>query len=590
VKEYLFTPFSLVFLFASFISFFTSVAAYRKRVEKGALELALLMASSGLWALIVVFEAAATTLENKIIFSKIAYFGALLTPVLFLLFVLKITGNDRYITRKNLFYIVIIPVIILILVFTNDYHSLIWKGYSPVSPNTNLSQYYHGPAFWIGYVGYTYVLFIIASIFLIKLSVSKVSSFKAQSYSILTAMSVPWIASIIYLSDLNPFPGFDLVPLSMVITGTILAISIFRNRLLGLAPIAREVLIETLKDGIVVLDQNDRIQYINESGIKYLGITKKSVIGLKLDGTECFHRKLSEAILTSEKSTLVEIDDWNTKLFYQVTKLSIKNYKGSRLIVIRDMKEEIQREKELFDAIKRSEESDRLKSSFVANLSHEIRTPINIITGFLDFLIQDDVETEAKNLYVYHIKKSTNRILATLNDIIEISKIEAGQVVLEESQINLNEIMDYLHNSFEKEASSKAIIIICEKGLDSKESLINIDRHKLVTILTNLIKNSIKFTEEGTVTFGYYKENDRLNFYVRDTGIGIPEDRKEVIFNRFVQAEYTITRPYEGSGIGLSIVKAYVEMLGGNIMLKSKLGEGSEFYFSVKYNPVIFSD
>lgn len=543
--------------------------------------------SSGLWAFFVIPETAATSLEDKIFWSKVAYIGALSTPVLFLLFVARITGNDRFITLWNVIKLSAIPGIVFILALTNDYHNLIWTGFAPISAETNLTQYFHGIGFWIGYFSYSYILLTISSFLLFRLSISKIKHFKTQARAILLALLCPWFASVLYVSGSNPIPGFDLVPLSMIISGTLLSIAIFRNRLLDLAPVARETLIETLKDGILVIDKHDRVQDINKSALNYLGINQMNVIGYDFNSLNIYYKKLSDSIISSEKNQMVEIEEGSGKRFYSVTKQEIKNYPGSRLIIIRDKSDEIQREKDLLFAMKRAEESDRLKSSFVANLSHEIRTPINVITGFLEVLNQDDIKKEEQVVYVDLLKKSTDRILATLNDIIEISKIEAGQAVLTETQINLNEIMDFLYNIFKKESDVKGLGLECVKSLENREALITIDRPKLVTILTNLLKNSLKFTEKGDILFGYKLENDKLIFYVKDTGIGIPENRKEMIFNRFVQAEQTMNRPYEGAGLGLSIVKAYVEMLGGRIMLDSTEGVGSEFYFSIRYKPVV---
>ncbi|GAB1472800.1 histidine kinase N-terminal 7TM domain-containing protein [Bacteroidota bacterium] len=587
MKDFIFTPYSLLFLASSLVSFFASFIAWQRKNERGARELSFLMMSAGLWAFFVIPETAATVLVDKIFWSKVAYIGALSTPVLFLLFVARITGNDKFITRWNIIKLSAIPVIVFILALTNDYHKLIWTGFAPISPETNLTQYFHGLGFWIGYFSYSYILLSISSVLLFKLSISKIKHFKAQARAILLALLCPWFASVLYVSGSNPVPGFDLVPLSMIVSGTLLSVAIFRNRLLDLAPVARETLIETLKDGILVIDRHDRIQDINKSALNYLGINQPNIVGNDFYSLNIFYRRLSDAILSSEKNQMVEVEEGSGKRFYSVTKQEIKNYPGSRLVVIRDKSDEIQREKDLMFAMKRAEESDRLKSSFVANLSHEIRTPINVITGFLEVLNQDDIKKEEQVVYVDLLRKNTDRILATLNDIIEISKIEAGQAVLTETQINLNEIMDFLYNIFKKESDVKGLELECVKSLENREALITIDRPKLVTILTNLLKNSLKFTEKGEISFGYRLDNDKLIFYVKDSGIGIPENRKEMIFNRFVQAEQTMNRPYEGAGLGLSIVKAYVEMLGGRIMVNSTEGSGSEFYFSIRYKPVV---
>lgn len=231
-----------------------------------------------------------------------------------------------------------------------------------------------------------------------------------------------------------------------------------------------------------------------------------------------------------------------------------------------------------------------MKSSFLANISHEIRTPLSIIMGFLDVLYTSKVNNEDKELYIRLLKQNSDRILNTLNDIVEVSKIESGQVSLDEGQMNLNEVIDYLYNTYLNKATEKSILLSCVKGLDSKDSLIVIDRLKLTSVMSHLIKNALKFTNNGEVKFGYFLDNNKITFYVEDSGIGIPTERQSVIFNRFIQSEHALTRPYEGTGLGLSIVKAYVSMIGGTISVNSQLDRGSRFYFSINYNPVVFPD
>ncbi|MDP3437680.1 MAG: histidine kinase N-terminal 7TM domain-containing protein [Bacteroidales bacterium] len=588
MNNYIFTIFSLLFLASSLVSFFVAFAAWQRKRERGAVELALLMLFAGLWAFLVIFETASTTLVGKIFWSKAAYIGALSTPALFLMFVLRITGRDKYLNKRAILGLFVSPVIVFILALTNEYHHLIWTGFAPISGVTNLTTYYHGVVFWIGYFGYSYLLLIISSVFLFKFLVSRASPFKSQAKAIFVALLCPWLASILYVSDSNPIPGFDLVPLSMIISGTMLAIAVFRSKLLDLTPVARETLLETLEDGILVLDRYNRVQDINNSAVIHLGIDKKNIIGQDFKSIKSAVKAIANAVLNEFTNQMIQVKYAGDIKHFNITKQEIKNYPGSKLVIIRDKTSEINREHELLIEKGRAQESDRLKSSFVANLSHEIRTPINVITGFLDILNQKDIDEKDQAIYVDLLKKSTDRILNTLNDIIEISKIEAGQAKLTETQINLNEIIDYLYNIFIKDAQTKGLTINFEKGIDDKSALIIVDRPKLVTIFSNLIKNSLKFTDKGKIDFGYKLNDDKLLFYVKDTGIGIPSGRKEMIFNRFVQAEQTMNRPYEGAGLGLSIVKAYVDMLGGEVILDSVVGEGSTFSFSINYKPVIF--
>ncbi|OYT13342.1 MAG: hybrid sensor histidine kinase/response regulator [Bacteroidetes bacterium 4572_114] len=242
---------------------------------------------------------------------------------------------------------------------------------------------------------------------------------------------------------------------------------------------------------------------------------------------------------------------------------------------------------DLKSALEKAQESDRLKSAFLTNMSHEIRTPMNGILGFTSLLKEPHLTGDQQNSYIEIIQKSGNRMLNTVNDIIDVSKIEAGQVEVVKSEVSVNEILNEQYAFFVSEAQSKGLELIYKPTLSDKEATIVTDKHKLEGILTNLIKNAIKFTKEGNICFGYSLKKEKgfegLEFYVKDTGIGIPSDRINAIFNRFEQADIEDTQVFEGSGLGLTISKSYVEMLGGDINVTSEEGIGSTFVFSIPY-------
>lgn len=253
--------------------------------------------------------------------------------------------------------------------------------------------------------------------------------------------------------------------------------------------------------------------------------------------------------------------------------------------IIIDISELKRTEEELIKAKEKAEESDRLKSAFLANMSHEIRTPMNGILGFTGLLKEPQLTGEEQQQYIKIIEQSGDRMLNTINDIINISKIESGQMEITLSVTNVNEQIEYIYSFFKPEVEQKGLQISFKNALPAKEAVIKTDREKIYGILTNLVKNAIKFTFAGSIELGYEKKGEFLEFYVKDTGIAIPEERQEAIFDRFVQAHAGNRRAFQGAGLGLSISKAYVEMLGGKIRVESEEGKGSIFYFTIPYNP-----
>ncbi|MBI9056855.1 MAG: PAS domain S-box protein [Labilibaculum sp.] len=253
------------------------------------------------------------------------------------------------------------------------------------------------------------------------------------------------------------------------------------------------------------------------------------------------------------------------------------------LINFADVTEQKEYERKLKKALEKAEENEKLKTAFLANMSHEIRTPMNGIMGFADLLQTPQLSGEKHQRYVDLIMKSGDRMLSTINDIIEVSKIETKQITPIYHETNINEIIKYYYSFFLPEADVKGIELNYKFGLSSSEALILLDKSMLDSILTNLIKNAIKYTNSGMIDFGYTKNEDELEFYVKDTGIGIPEEQQKIIFERFRQVELESTKAIEGSGLGLSIAKAYTELLGGKIWMESKKDIGSQFYFTIPY-------
>ena len=358
-----------------------------------------------------------------------------------------------------------------------------------------------------------------------------------------------------------------------------------------------ESIVENIPDMIFLKDANT-LNFImfNKAGEEMVGIPREEILGK--NDYDFFPKELADAFTEKDRETLlsrmmIDIPEeyiqtrHKGKRILHTKKVPILSTRGEPMYLLgisEDITERKQVEADLIYAKDKAEESDRLKSAFLANMSHEIRTPMNGILGFAGLLKEPELTGEEQEKYIGIIEKSGARMLNIINDIVSISKIECGQMEIFLSETNINIQIEDIYSFFKPEVDQKGMKIIFNNSLPEKDAVINTDREKIFAILTNLVKNAIKFSQAGVIEIGCIKKKDFLEFYVKDTGEGIRQDLKEIIFDRFRQGSELINRNYEGAGLGLSISKAYVEMLGGKIRVESELGKGSVFYFTIPCN------
>jgi PAS domain S-box-containing protein len=358
-------------------------------------------------------------------------------------------------------------------------------------------------------------------------------------------------------------------------------------------------LLDNIPDSIYFKDTDNRFIRINkamahlyglDNPIKAVGKTEKDLNETELsqqamaDETEII--RTGKPIIGKEEMQVLKN---SPSSWVSTTKMPLTDSKGKIIGtfgISRNITEIKKTAEQLLVAKEKAEESDRLKTAFLHNISHEIRTPMNAIVGFSGLLNKPGLLPEERLHFTDIIVQSSNQLLTIITDIINIATIEAGQEHVEENETALNSVLYRLYEEYLPSAENNNILLACKIALPDEEAQIVTDEYKLTEILTNLISNALKFIKEGNVTFGYNLNESLLQFYVEDTGIGIPSELHNEIFNRFRQVEITPNREYGGSGLGLTLAKAYAELLGGNIWLNSEPGKGSVFYFTIPYKRV----
>ncbi len=355
-----------------------------------------------------------------------------------------------------------------------------------------------------------------------------------------------------------------------------------------------KALINKLQQGILYVNTEGEILEVNKSILEIMGspspeATKAiNILTFQPLIDQGFTEKYKNCVLneTTTSGNGIYTTKWGKKLFIEYYFVPIKenNALDGILACIEDITERKCINDELILAKEKAEESNRLKSAFLANMSHEIRTPMNGILGFLNLLREPDTTKTKQEKYIGIINKSGERLLNTINDIIDISKIDSKQIKLSSETVNISEMIETLAEFFNPQCLKKGLKLVIAPDLLSEKIIIKSDGTKINSIFTNLIKNAIKYTPSGTISIGFTNNKELLEFYIKDTGIGIPESRQKAIFDRFVQADIEDRDAFEGSGLGLAITKSYVEMLGGSLRLKSEINTGSTFFFTIPAN------
>ncbi|MFP4059893.1 MAG: ATP-binding protein [Bacteroidota bacterium] len=346
---------------------------------------------------------------------------------------------------------------------------------------------------------------------------------------------------------------------------------------------------------LVVVNKDGIIAGCNEyfkktTGMKLSELKKLHLQDLFSEGSKDFFMnalKLSAKsgeIAENVPAEMIQRD--GTKIFFNLNLGPADKKKGYLYCVLKDVSIFKKNEEELIRARKKAEESDRLKTAFLANMSHEIRTPMNAIIGFSELLKIPDIDNRKKEEYAKIISNKGSLLLTLIDDIIEVAKFESGKLSINKTSCDINSLLEELRVIFDekKKARNKENVLVKLYIPEKIEEPVYTDPGRLQQVLTNLIDNALKFTERGYIEFGYEVKEKYIQFFVKDTGIGIKKKDQKLIFNRFRQVEDTPSKRHGGSGLGLTISKGIVSLLGGKMWLESKFDEGSVFYFTLPLN------
>ena len=353
--------------------------------------------------------------------------------------------------------------------------------------------------------------------------------------------------------------------------------------------------LESTADGILVVDTSGKIVQLNQRFTEMWRIPPEIInsgedkdavqfVAEQLINPDYFIENIKQLYSEPEITTSDLLEFKDGRFFERYSQPQLINGRSvGRVWSFRDITESKKAEAQIIAAKERAEESDRLKTAFLHNVSHEIRTPMNAIIGFSSLLNEEGLNDQERRQYIEFIFQSGNQLLSIINDIVDIANIEAGQTRVNMGGMNVNSTLRSLNDQFSIKERSPGVSLNLKISLEDEKTNIITDSTKLIQILSNLLNNAVKFTTSGSIDFGYEFKNEFLEFFVSDTGIGIPVEHQVKVFNRFYQVDGAISRQFGGTGLGLSICKAYIGLLGGEIWLVSHPGKGSSFRFTIPY-------
>jgi PAS domain S-box-containing protein len=518
------------------------------------------------WTLFNALEFDVIGLEYKVLFSKLEYFGIAGIPALWLMFSLYYSRLSRWLTRRNAILLWIVPLITIGLVLTNEWHGLIWPRVylASTAPGAN-AIYEHGLWFWIS-AAVDYAFLFCATFLIVRTAVRSQQVMRWQAYMLAAASIIPWIANGIYLAGLSPVPGLDLTPIGFALTGLIVAWAVFGFGLFNLLPVAREAVFENMPDGVIVLDEQDRIADINTAGQNLLGWVDRKMIGQPFVALLAGWPRLIEMFRDAIEIKTEFQPDPDRPVFVEIHISPLRDARGNlagRVIVVRD--------------ISQRKALEKTRDDLIHTMVHDLRNPLSSIVFSLDLIHQSDDTSEDTRATIDIARSNSERMLTLVNSILEIYRLEQGELPLRREWVSLHSVAANRIRAQFPIINEKKLRVF--NRVPAELPSVYVDGSLIGRVLQNLLDNAIKFTPEGgTIEIQTEREEagKQIVVSVLDTGAGISDDIRKRLFQKFAA-----TGSHRGTGLGLAFCRLVVEAHGGTIGAEARATGGTKMLFTL---------
>jgi PAS domain S-box-containing protein len=562
-----------------------ALIGWQRRAAPGSMPFLWLMLAIAYWCSISALHTLTPSISGRVLLAKAQYFAIANVPLLWLLFALDY-GRWRVLSSRWLAALATIPAITIAMAWTNEWHGLLWSSIVPASPDPGARLVYHyGPWFWVA-ASYNYLLLLYGTVILARALTRRPPPFRRQSVALLAGALIPWIGNAAYLAGLIPIPGLDVTPLAFAASGIICAYGLFRYHIFDLVPAARDAVIETMSDAVIVLDWHQRVTDANPAAARVFGHELAHLIGKHAHELEPQHRHwLALCKSAQEVNTEIVLDQAAETRYYTLNSTPISDRRRrmvGHLVVLRDISAQKRASVALRQASERAELASREQSAFLSNMSHELRTPLTTILGYCELLQLkiEELQLHHFSIDIERIQMAATYLLTLIGSVLDLAAIEAGNFPLNQEQFDVPEQVSLMQRMLQPifDQHRNRLVIACPADLGS----LHADLTKLRQILFNLLSNAAKFTRDGIVTLEVKRllvdqTTSWIQFIVRDTGIGMTSAQLQTLFEPFSQADAAIQRRYGGSGLGLAISRQFCQLMGGDISVHSTFGQGTTF-------------
>ncbi len=558
---------------------------WKRRTVPAAAPLLGLLCSLAFWCIPCAFEPFSGTVAARLLWMRLELPAITCVSAFYLLVALEYTGFRC--PRWACAALFMVPAALQIAAWTNSqwYWRRIWiKTSSPL----RLTGIDWGPGFWC-FLVFAWAVTAASILLIVRQLVRAKGSRRRETAIFLASTVVPLIVNVPDVLGLTPgWP--DLTPFAFALTAAGIAWVLFRFRFQAIIPVAWTAIFQGMDDGVLVLDAENRIVVANFAAERFLKSSNQHLIGRSMGSASGNCPGLGRLAEVESNEGDIEFGSGSERRICEVRVSQLRDKRKQligRVLTIRDVNAVRAAARELDDARKAAEAASRAKSEFLANMSHEIRTPMNGVLGMTELALETDLTPDQRD-YLSTVQTSAESLLTIINDILDFSKIEARKLDLDPVPIRLQAVIEEATKLIALRAHQKGLEIVCSVDAAVPEWVIA-DGARVRQILLNLLGNAVKFTDGGEVSLRVETMPStspdasglHLRFSVCDTGIGIPPEKQETIFQAFAQADGSTTRRYGGTGLGLTISQRLAEMMGGCIGVESKLGQGSTFWFTI---------